>query len=328
MGVGSGNSGYGQTTLGPSVSESSRVTINEYGSLRYDIINAWKHIYGVTPTLVVPAVGNTVRYDTDFAPSSNMDLESPNTQYNTYADNIIANRFTVHASQSATQALTPASSTWPGLYGTNWTSLIRCTVTATWMFPGNARYFFNSGGQIRFASSRTGGSTTSQNTAWNSILSSAGTRSFGGNIPTAGTGTMDGQNFFRCTNSYQIWTQVFGSSPYGSNSWRISARTPDVANNSTGTASKIEFLVEWVDNYVDPGVAPGSSFPIGTPSGAGTAGGGIQTATPADYPPDDSVDGTFSLAVSYLYATGVLEPPGTGNFAIEQPTITISAIAP
>mgnify|MGYP007100079099 CR=1 FL=1 len=316
MGTGSGNSGYGQTTLGPSVSESSRVTINEYGALRYDIINAWKHIYGSNPTLVVPAEGNTVRYDTDFAPSSNMALEAPNTQYNTYADNIIANRFTVHASQSATQALTPVSSTWPGIYGTQWTSRIQCTVTATWTSAAAARYFFNSGGQIRFSSSRSGGSSTTQNTSWNTILSGAGTRSFGGNIPSAGVSPNDGNNYFRCTNAQQAWSAVFGSSPYGTNNWRISARTPSVANNSSGTAASVEFLVEWIDNYVDPGIA---AMPPSTP---------IQTATPATFPPDDSVDGTFTLNVSYLYATGVLEPPGTGNFTVEQPTITISAIAP
>lgn len=316
VGAGSGNSGYGQATLGPAVSESSKVSINEYGSLRYDIINAWKHIYGSNPTLVVPAEGNTVRYDTDFAPSSNMALEAPNTQYDTYANTIIANRFTVHASQSATQALTPTSSTWPGIYGTDWTALIKCTVTATWTSAAQARYFFNSGGEIRFSSSRSGGSTTTQNTQWNTILSSAGTRAFGGNIPAAGVSPQDGQNFYRCTNTFQVWSQTFGSSPYGTNSWRLSARTPSVANNSSGTASSVEFLIEWVDNYVDPGIA---AMPPTNP---------LQTATPADYPPNDSVDGTFTLNVSYLYATGVLEPPGTGNFTVQQPSVTIGSIAP
>jgi hypothetical protein len=82
-----------------------------------------------------------------------------------------------------------------------------------------------------------------------------------------------------------------------------------------------------VDNYVDPGVVAGSvAFPAGTPVGSGPAGGGVQTATPADYPPDDSVDGTFSIAVSLVYATGVLVPSGAGNFTVTQPTVTFGTL--
>lgn len=328
LGTGSGNSGYGQSVRSSAVSESSRVTVNEWGNLRWDIINVWRHIYGSNPTIVLPAEGNTVRYDTDFAPSANMALEAPVTQYDTYANLLIANRFTVHPSQSATFAWTPTSTTWPGLYGNSWNSRIQCTITATWTTAERARHFFNSGGEIRFSASRTGGSSTTQNTSWTNILFSAGTQAFGAVKPNAGVDPNDGTNYFRCSSTYQVWYSISGSSPYGSNSYRISARTPSVLDNSNGTASTVEFLVEFIDNYVDPGVAPGSSFPFGTPSGAGTAGGGVQTATPADFPPDDAVDGTFTISASHLYSTGVLEPTGAGNFVVEQPTITLGAIAP
>jgi hypothetical protein len=82
-----------------------------------------------------------------------------------------------------------------------------------------------------------------------------------------------------------------------------------------------------IDNYVDPGIVSGAvAFPAGTPVGSGTAGGGVQTATPADFPPDDSVDGTFSIAVSLVYATGVLVPSGFGNFTVTQPTVTFGPL--
>jgi hypothetical protein len=128
---------------------------------------------------------------------------------------------------------------------------------------------------------------------------------------------MNGQNWYRLTSSFQEWYTISSSTPYGSNNYKIYARTPSVADNSGGAAASAEFLIEFNDGYVDPGVAPGSSFP-----------GGVQNATPADFPPGDSVDGTFTTSASYLYATGVLEPPGTGNFTVTQPSITFGVIAP
>ena len=45
LGFGSGNFGYGQQARiqSTAVSEDSKVTINEWANLRYDIINAYKH---------------------------------------------------------------------------------------------------------------------------------------------------------------------------------------------------------------------------------------------------------------------------------------------
>jgi len=313
LGVGSGNSGYGQNIRSAAVAEGFKVSRTDWGNLRWDIINAFTHIFGSAPTTVNPQEGNTIRYSNTFVPDTGAS-DAPVTQYDTHANTIIANRFTVHPSQSATVALATASTTWPGVYGNFWNSRIQCTVTASWTSAAQARYFFNSGGLIRFSSSRSGGSTNSQNTSWTSILSSAGTRSFGGNTPGTGVSPNDGTNYFRCTSSYQQWSINSGSTPYGSNSWRISARTPGVANNSSGTASVVEFLIEWIDNYTDPGTVqqPGESGP----------------RNPADFPPDDAVDGTFSLSTSYLYSTGVLQPPLAGNFTIEQPSVTIGVIAP
>lgn len=303
MGAGAGNSGYGQSVLSFAVNESNKVTVNEWGLLRYDIINAYKHIYGVIPTIVLPTDGSRVRYSNTFVPDSGAS-DAPVTQFDTYCNTITANRFTVHPSQSATQNLGSTSTTWPNVNAAYWTAGISCIVTATWPNATQARYFFNSGGQIRIASSRSGGSSTQQNTSWTSILSSAGTRSFGANTPGTGTSPLDGTNFYKCTDGFQVWYTNSGSTPYGSNSYRLSARTPGVSNNSSGTAASIDFLVQFIDNYVDPGN-----------SGLGDNPNTI-----------DAVDGTFTVSVSNLYATGVLEPPGTGNFTVQQPTINITAI--
>jgi hypothetical protein len=299
LGTGSGNSGYGQPLNSSAVAEGNRVTINEYANLRFDIINAWVHQAGSAPSTVTVAEGNTIRFSS---------VDAPVTTYDALANTLIANRFNVGAGQSAVAvpASSPRSRTWTGTGGDIWNSSISCTIDVQWPSSNAARFFFNSGGQIRITSSRSGGSSTTQNTQWTSILSSAGTQSFGGNSPAT--------NWYTLTNGFQQYYTLAGSSPYGSNSYNLLARVTDTANNSGGAAANSQFLVQFVDNYVDPGIA---ALGAGLPT---------QTATEADFPPGDSVDGTFSIAVSLVFATGVLVPSGLGNFTVTQPTVTFGPL--
>jgi hypothetical protein len=306
LGTGSGNSGYGQPLNSSAVALGTRVTINEYANLRFDIINAWVHQAGSTPSTVTVSEGGTIRFSA---------VDAPVTTYDTLANTLVSNRFNLGAGQSAVAvpASSPRSRTYTG--GSDiWNSSISCTIDVQWPSANAARFFWNSGGQIRITSSRTGGSSTTQNTQWTSILSSAGTQSFGGNNPGTGTSPMNGQNWYRLTNSFQTYYTLAGSSPYGSNSYNLQARVTDTANNSGGAAANSQFRVLLVDNYVDPGIA---ALPPSTPT---------QTATPGMFPPDDSVDGTFSIAVSLVYATGVLVPGSLGNFTVTQPTVTFGAL--
>ena len=296
LSTGSADSGWGQAMDSVAVAEHDRVTATQIAKLRNDIVNAHTHIFGTAPTPVSVVEGDTVRFNASTAPV---------TSYTTAVNNIIANRFTVAGSQSAVQTYSTSSTSWPGIYGADWSGLLTCTITASWPSADQARHFWNSGGKIRITTSRAGGSSTTQNTQWTSILSSAGTQSFGGAIPSTGVSPNDGQNWFRCSNSRQLWYSLSGSSPYGANTYRIYARTLNaVANsNSTGTASQGEWHIEFVDNYVDPG-----------------------PATPENPPPGDSVDGTFSVAVNFLYATGILSPLGLGNFTVTLPTVSVGQI--
>ncbi len=237
--------------------------------------------------------------------AENTTTNHPITQYDTFANTIVANRFNVGAGQSLTNTKGTVSESWPGTYGASWNTTIRSTIRVQFTSAASARYFFNSGGEIRFNSSRTGSTARAQDLAWTTLLTTAATKAFGGNKPTTGVGTLNGQNFYRLTSSFQEWTATSYSSPYTANKWRITARCRDVADNSLGTSADIEFQSEWVDGYVDPGNFPGD--------------------TPNDV---DKVTGTFSLTVSTLEATGVLQPSGTGSFAVESPTVTVSAITP
>jgi hypothetical protein len=167
-------------------------------------------------------------------------------------------------------------------------------VSATWPSSQAARQFFNSGGEIRISSTRTGGASSSQNSSWTSLLATTGARAFGGDKPGKGIDPNDGQNFYILRSSFDTWYEASASNPYSSNTYRISARSPGVNDNSNGAALSVEFLLEWIDSY--------------------TAGGGAA----------DQVDGTIGISVSSLDAIGSLVPSGTGNFTVTPPTITVS----
>ena len=237
--------------------------------------------------------------------AENTTTRHPITQYDGFANTIVANRFNVGAGQSFTTFKGTVSETWPGTYGASWSTTIRNTIRVRFSSAANARHFFNSGGEIRFNSSRTGVSSRAQDVDWTSLLIGAGTKAFGGNIPTAGVGTLNGQNFYRLTSTFQEWTSSSISGTYSNNRWRITARCRDVVNNNLGTSADIEFQSEWIDGYVDPG-----NYYLDVPQDV------------------DKVVGTFSLTVSTSEAIGVLQPVGTGSFAVESPIVTISAITP
>ena len=211
------------------------------------------------------------------------------------------NRFRIDlVGHAQTQLKASGSQSFPGSLGAAWSSLLTVNATVTFTSAAKARYFFNSGGEIRFATSRSGGTITNQNTSWSNILSSAtaAVPSFGGNKPGTGLSPSDGQNFYRLTSAFSgsPWYSISGSSPYGSNVFRIYARCPGVSNNSTGTAASIEFKFEFVDNYTDPG-------------------------PPA---PGDSIDGTFQIDITTLEAIGAMLPISLGNWSIESPSITFA----
>ena len=295
LGVGSIDSGWGQVLQSSAVAVGTKVTVDQYTNLRFDIINSYRHIFGSDPAPVTVLEGGAIRFSA---------VDAPVTTYDTIANTIVSNRFTVAGSQSATQSFGSASTSWPGPYGSTWNSLISSTITVTFATANQARHFFNSGGLVRISASRTATTlVTTQATQWTSILSSAGTQSFGGNTPTAGLpGSSNGQNWYRCTNSFQQWSSTTGSSPYGSNSLQIDARCADQSDNSTGSARILQLRVRFVDNYTDP----------------------FESVSP---PPGDAVDGTFTVNVNVLYATGVLSPAFT-PFSVTLPTISIAAPSP
>jgi hypothetical protein len=279
--------GWGQVVQSSQVSASTRVGATEWNNLRNDIINSWVHLYNTTPPLTSAIENDTVRGNI---------LNAPYAQYDSYANAVLANRFGFHPQQSVLSARASGETVWPGSFGLTWSGRVFAVVSATWPSSQAARHFFNSGGEIRISSTRTGGASTSQNSAWTSLLATTGARAFGGDKPGKGVDPNDGQNFYRLRSSFDAWYEASASNPYSSNTYRISARSPGVNDNSNGAALSVEFLLEWIDSY--------------------TAGGGAA----------DQVDGTIGISVSSLDAIGSLVPSGTGNFTVTPPTITVSTL--
>ena len=175
---------------------------------------------------------------------------------------------------------------------TAWNSSLTATVTVTFATADQARYFFNSGSKIRCSSSRIGGSASPQNSSWSNILDTAGTVAFGGNT--------SGLNFYNLTDSYQTFFNLTSSAPYSANQYRIEV-VSNIADNTIGGATTLTFRVTYSDTYTYTGT--------GSPS------------------IPDNVNGTLTLTVDELRASGTLQPLGTGPFVITRPSYSISGIS-
>lgn len=288
LGTGSSNYGYGQGARiqSASVATGNTITATHWQNLRYDIYNCLVHINGTIPSIVNVTSGDSIRYGAGY----------PNNAYDLLADNIVSNRFNLGTGQYVTESQGSVQKT------DSWYSQLECEITCTFTTADEARYFFNSGGQIRITSSRTGGSSVSQNTAWSNVLTASGTQQFGGNNPSSDITALDGGNWYRCSNSYGTpYYTGTSSAPYSANRYRLYAKS-NAANNASGSANVLYIKVQFTDAYFDPGPEPSP-------------------------PPGDLVDGTLTVSVETYRASGVMQPaPVTGNFSIVGPTVGISSI--
>lgn len=259
LGVGNANRGYGQVVKSSQAEQGSTITAEQWQSLAEDLSNVVVHQTGSFPNIPI--------LDQD----SIIDLDDYNSLVSS-AGLLDQNRFNVAVSRTVITSKGLVATTQP------WALRAQTNLTVTFESSNNARYFFNSGGQIRLSSSRTGGGNSPQNGAWTNLLNSIGNINF------------DRESYYNLTNNYQLWFQQNLSTPYSSNFFRVEVSS-DAPANIAGVAKIINFRITWEDPYSGP---------------------------------SDRVDGTLSLEVNQIKATGVLADGS--NFTIEDPRYVLDPI--
>lgn len=245
LGVGFGDRGYGQTTPALSaLASGNAITAAKWADLRTAIANMASH-QGTATTLLPPAsefvAGKAVK--AEVSATSSYDFA-------TMIANIDSNRLNTNSGASMTltsNALTiTRASNWGG--GNNG---ITAVATVSFTSENAARYFFNSGGEIRFAISHPSGSTQDNN--WNSSLASVGTVAFKAHSTTR-TGSAgspsSGIGYYELTTTDQtILSGNIGSGAYSTNSISVSARAASITGANGAKGSSIIFTITLSDSH-------------------------------------------------------------------------------
>lgn len=199
------------------------------------------------------------------------------------------NRFT----PASTTASTDSSKT----YTSSWNTSLTQETTFTFSNEGDCRRFFNAGGGIGFSSSRSGGSSTTQNTNWTNTLSAMGDALVIYNTGTGSSGSASGIGFYELATSYQDVFTKFGSGAYASNFFKLQAKV-----DSTSNPRVITCKATWSDPHAE---------------GAGALGPDGIASTGDEGFGNDFIDGTMTL-------NSRLRTPDASGSGFTFPTITVS----
>jgi hypothetical protein len=244
-GVGFGDRGYGQTTpnLTP-VTSGSAIQASKWVDLRTAISNMATY-QGTAQTLLPPA--------TEFVAGSSIIAEASATtayDFQTMINNIDANRLTASAGNLSlvTGSLT---STRASSWGTDATPSITAEFTMTFTSENETRYFFNSGGTLNLNLSHANTSST-QNSNWNTVLSSLGTVSMGARTTSrsGSGGTPANLGYYNLTTSAQvIFSGNIGTGAYTSNSVTVTAWVVSIGGVNGGNGNVIKMRVVLNDGH-------------------------------------------------------------------------------
>jgi hypothetical protein len=301
-GIVGGIRGYGQPLISvPVIPEDDIITKNQWEALRRDILNIKIHQENPKdgsgnvrlPTVISIPVDEAIRFGSSF----------PNTNFNNLIDQATITSLQIAEGRSII-SLVPSS---PVVRENPWSTKVSCEVTVNFqgyqrddgyvVSPVNhARFFFNSGGEIRLSSSLREASPTAQNNSWTALLVQAAIRFFRARSPET-------VNFYSLTDEYQTMFQISSSSAYAANQYKIEVKG-DNFESATNIASTIIFKITWTDGYED-------TSPL--------------------TPPFDLVDGVLTLFVEELKAAGpifesVTENIPSGSWILPSPQYSITDI--
>lgn len=254
--TGGTTAGYGQTALS-TVSSGQTVGAAEWANLINKTANSASHQGSSLNSVVVPASGGSVAYQA----------------------NIPTNLTTIYTSRlnASTQGATTANAV---AYGSTWTNSVTFTHTATFANGDAARYFFNSGGQLKITcahantssavnqlfnglasnvgtvvmSAPNSGSITIASTSYNGITKIGG----GGTAPTIST---DSGYYAMTTSNANVFTQVSGSGGSYTNSFiRVIAKSNGTQGSNGDTGSVITLYTVW--DQVPDGLTVGTGSTV------------------------------------------------------------------
>lgn len=254
-GVGSGNRGYGQTTVTQEnvVANTTVVAASHWLNLR-SMIAACANHQGTSIANLPPAgsfvAGETVYAHEQSSPSSNAyDLDS-------YISAIDTNRLTANP-----VSMTLSTSAFTLTRSSAWSTAITGVFDVDFGSENAARYFFNSGGEIRFRAVHPSGGTT-KDADWRTIFTNAiGTMTLkASSFSISGTATSAVSN----TGFYGLGSaspttifngQNIGSGAYSMNDVIVTAKVLNKAGVNGGNGTGIRFTVVFDDAYTNNVVA-------------------------------------------------------------------------
>ena len=273
-GTGNRDRGYGQTTITqPPVTVAGQVRSTNWTNLTHMIATCATH--QGTPTNLPPdsllATGQSIKAwsgitsefltdkDTTDKPLGLITAGSysiPN-----YVTAIDANRFNL-----APTALSVATNVWSVIRSTTWSNNITTEVSATWASEDTARFFFNSGGQIRMHGSHPTG--TPQDTKWSNTLTGIGLIALAMHA-TTGTGTAGAQTvgYYELTDAYRtIYTNRPPGSYATSTTVLIEAKRLGFVGLNGANGKGVQFRVTLAELgfYVNAITAAGTNFGLDT----------------------------------------------------------------
>ena len=349
LGIGAGGSGYGQPVLSSQVSTSSSITVAQWSNLRADLLKAYLH-QGLPGNLPLPSIPQKTTPPYTIVTYSD---------YNRYLD--LSNVITANAGITPPAGQATLQTFSSGSYTSAWNGQLTHLVVLTFATADQARFYFNSGGNIQFSASLINypgypgygaqSASYAKNSDWNMLLNNMGTTTFGKNS-TVNSGNGTGQTilsavgYFQLTTGEQnIYRKTTSDASYTPNQYDLYAnidvtgaiitfniRFKDLATISGHNASfAIDENVEGsLTSLVQGYYASGSYVAATPPATTATFAGGIVAAPPPYVPPPPIYEPPPPVVITYNeIVTAPASVQGTGGAGqTDVFTMTISGGAP
>ena len=228
IGVGYGTRGYGQTTTNvAAVTAGVNVSAGQWNNLRSAMSTLNTHQGSSLTLQPVVTTGGSILYQSSI-PTNITTLDT--------------NRNLANVTQmTVSSALTSTT--------TSWSNIVTNVLTIDFGTANAARYFFNSGGEIRFSGSNVGG-TGSGAAAWASLLTLVGTVKMGASTTTyTGSGGTITNNigYYGLTTVYQQTFIRYGSGMSSGIYYSIQVKTNATGSTNGGNGSLITVTITFND---------------------------------------------------------------------------------